>query len=104
MFTIGIYAVSLSLVQDAELRNLARRYAKDYALLDTLGNAQMEAEVTRKVVKLVRQQADVMERETGVESEMTDDNGVKEYLELVIREAREKKALKSGRQPSPSES
>lgn len=96
LFSLSIYCVALSVAQDVELRQLSRKYAKDYALLDTLGNAQMEAEITGRVVKMVRQQADVMESETGVESEMTDDSGVKEYLELVIREAREKKALKGG--------
>jgi fructose/tagatose bisphosphate aldolase len=77
--------------QDAELRQLARKYAKEYALLDTLGNAQENSEITRRVVKLIHEQAGAMEKETGVESSMIDDNQVRQYLELVIRETREKK-------------
>src|SRR3712207_8969677 len=42
---------SLLLAQDAKLRHLARKYAKEYALLDTLGNAQLDSEITRKYVK-----------------------------------------------------
>jgi hypothetical protein len=91
LFSIGIYSVGLSMVQDAKLRSLARKYVKDYALLDTIGNAQMEAEVTQKVIKLVQELADSMEKETGVESSMTDDNEVRQYLELVIRETKEKR-------------
>src|SRR6266480_5664362 len=91
LFSIGIYSVALSVAQDAELRNLARKYAKEYALLDTLGNAQENAEIIRKVVKLIHQQAGAMEKETGVESSMIDDNEVRQYLELVIRETRGKK-------------
>jgi hypothetical protein len=51
----------------------------------------MEAEVTQKVIKLVQELADSMEKETGVESSMTDDNEVRQYLELVIRETKEKR-------------
>jgi hypothetical protein len=86
LFSIGIYSVALSVAQDAELRHLARKYAKEYALLDTLGNAQENAEIMRKLVKLIHQHADAMEKETAVESSMLDDNEVRRYLDLVIRE------------------
>ena len=91
LFSIGIYSVALSVAQDAELRHLARKYAKEYALLDTLGNAQEDAEIIQKVVKLVHKHADAMEKETGVESSMLDDNEVRQYLDLVILETRGKK-------------
>jgi hypothetical protein len=90
LFSIGIYSVGLSLAQDAKLRHLARKYAKEYALLDTLGNAQLDAEITRKYVKLIHEQAGAMKKETGVEP-LTDDNEIRQYLDLVIRETREKK-------------
>ena len=90
LFSTGIYSVGLSLAQDAKLRHLARKYAKDYALLDTLGNAQLDAEITRKFVKLIQEQAGAMKKETGVEP-LTDDNEIRQYLDLVIRETREKK-------------
>ena len=79
------------MAQDAELRHLAKKYAKEYALLDTLGTAQENAEIIRKVVKLIHKHADAMEKETAVESSMIDDNEVRQYLDLVIRETREKK-------------
>ena len=88
LFSIGIYSVALSVAQDAELRHLARKYAKEYSLLDTLGNAQENAEIMRKLVKLIHQDADAMEKETAVESSMLDDDEVRQYLELVIRETR----------------
>jgi hypothetical protein len=91
LFSIGIYSVALSVAQDSELRHLARKYVKEYALLDTLGNAQMEAETTRKVVKLVQQHADAMGKQTAVDSPMLDDNEVRQYIELVIKETRRKK-------------
>ena len=90
LFSIGIYSVALSLAQDAKLRHLARKYAKEYALLDTLGNAQLDAEIKRKYVKLIHEHAGAMKKETGVEP-LTDDNEIRQYLDLVIRETREKK-------------
>jgi len=91
LFSIGIYSVALSVAQDAKLRHLAGNYAKEYALLDTLGNAQEDAEFIRKVVKLIHRHAGAMEKETGVESSMLNDNEVRQYLDLIIRETREKK-------------
>ena len=91
LFSLGIYSVALSVAQDAELRHLARKYAKEYALLDTLGSAQENAEIMGKVVKLIHKHADAMEKETAVESSMLDDNEVRQYLELVIIETRGKK-------------
>ena len=88
LFSIGIYSVALSVAQDIELRHLARKYAKEYALLDTLGNAEEKAETMRDIIKLIHQHADAMEKETAVESSMLDDNEVRQYLELVIREPR----------------
>jgi hypothetical protein len=91
LFSIGIYSVALSVAQDAELRHLARKYAKEYSLLDTLGNAQENTEIIGRVVKLIHKHADAMEKETAVESAMLDDNEVRQYLELVIMETRGKK-------------
>jgi hypothetical protein len=91
LFSIGIYSVALSVAQDSELRHLARKYVKDYALLDTLGNAQENAEIMRKLVQLIHQHADAMKKETAVESPMLDVNEVRQYIELVIRESRGKK-------------
>jgi hypothetical protein len=91
LFSLGIYSVALSVAQDAELRQLARKYVKEYSLLDTLGNAQENAEIMRKLVKLIHQHEDAMEKETAVESPMLDDNEVRHYIDLVITETRGKK-------------
>jgi hypothetical protein len=40
----------------------------------------------RNLVKLIHHHADAMEKETGVESSMLDDNEVRRYLDLVIKE------------------
>jgi hypothetical protein len=91
MFSVGIYSVALSVAQDAELRHLARKYAKEYALLRALGKAEEKAETMRNLVKVIRQHADAMEKDTAVETSMSDDNEVRHYLDFVIRQTRGKK-------------
>ncbi|MGC1263099.1 MAG: hypothetical protein WA932_03965 [Nitrososphaeraceae archaeon] len=91
LFSIGIYSVAMSVAQDAELRHLARKYVKEYALLGTLGKAQDNAEIMRKIVKHIHQHADAMEKETSVGFSMLDDNKVREYIDLAIGETRGKK-------------
>ena len=91
LFSLGIYSVALSVAQDAELRHLARKYVKEYALLGTLGKAQDNVETMRKIVKQIHQHADAMEKETSVESSMLDDNEVRRYIDLAIGETRGKK-------------
>jgi hypothetical protein len=91
LFSLGIYSVALSVAQDEELRLLARKYAKEYALLDTLGNAQENAAIMRRVVTLIHKHLDAMQKETAVESPTLDDKEVRQYLEYVIRETRGKK-------------
>jgi hypothetical protein len=82
--------------QDAELRQLVRKYVKEYALLDTLSNAEENAEKIRNVVKLIRQHADILEKKTQVTSTMLDDKEIRRYLEIVIMEtgARENRGEK----------
>ena len=86
LFTIGIYAVALSVAQDAELRQLVRKYVKEYNLLDTLSNAEENAEIIRNLVKLIHQHAGILEKKTQVASTMRDDNEIRRYLEIVIEE------------------
>ena len=80
--------MALSVVQDADLRYLARKYVKEYALLDTLGNAQENAKIIQNLVNLIRQHADILEKKTQVASIMLDDTEVRRYLNMVINETR----------------
>lgn len=86
LFTMGIYAVALSVSHDAELRRLVRKYVKEYNLLETLSNAEENAEMTRNVVKLIRQHAGILEKRTGIASTMLDDNEIRRYMNIVIEE------------------
>jgi hypothetical protein len=88
LYSMGIYSAALSVSQDAKLRQSIRKFAES-KLLDTIGTAQMKEDIQKKVVKLAREQADAMAKETGAESSMTDDD-IKQYLVQVISEVKRK--------------
>jgi hypothetical protein len=70
------------------ISDLVRRAAmKESKLLDSIGSAQVEQEVIRKVMPLLHSQAQNIEEETGIESSLTDED-VKQRLEDVLAEVR----------------
>ncbi len=86
LFSMGIYSAALSVSQDAKLRQLIRKHAKESTLLDTVGTAEMVITIQNRV-NIIRNQADAMTKNSGVESSMTDSD-IRRYLELAIVEAK----------------
>ena len=83
---IGIYSSALSVAEDSTLRQSIRRFAiKESKLLDSIGTAEMERQIQRKVIAFTKRNQDKMMEETGIASSLTEED-VKEYLELVIND------------------
>jgi serine protease inhibitor ecotin len=83
---VGIYSSAVSVSQDIQLRKLIRSYTSTEArLLDSIGYAQMERELEKKVLLLTRQTQKNMKDEYRIESSLTEDD-VKQYLGEVIKE------------------
>lgn len=81
---IGIYSSAISVAEDSTLRQSIRRFAiNESKLLDSIGTAQMELEIQRKVVAFTKRNQDKMIEETGIASSLTEED-IKEYLEQVI--------------------
>lgn len=59
--------------------------------MDSIGTAQMEQEIEKKVIGFTRTNQDRMAEETGVQSSLSEDD-VKEYLEQVIQEVQKQKS------------
>lgn len=88
---IGIYSSAVSVSEDSKLRHSIRSLAiKESRLLDSIGTAQMEQEIQKRVLELTKRSQNMMAEETGVQSSLTDDD-VKEYLVQVIKEIRKEK-------------
>ena len=88
---IGIYSSALSVAQDSELRKSIRSVTiKESGLLDSIGIAQMEREIEKRVLALAKRNQDKMAEETGIQSSLSEDD-MKEYLEQVIQEVQKQK-------------
>ena len=89
---VGIYSSAISVAQDSKLRKSIRGFAiEETRLLDSIGTAQMEQEIERRVLGFAKKNQNRMEKETGVESSLLEDD-VKQYLEQVMHEVQNQKA------------
>jgi hypothetical protein len=92
---IGIYSSAISVAEDSQLRKSIRRYAVDESkLLDSIGMAQMEAEIEKKVLTLAKRNQEKMAEESGVQSSLSEDD-IKQYLGQVLQEVRKQKTPKN---------
>jgi hypothetical protein len=87
----GLYSSAISVSQDANLRQSIRRSAiKEIKFLGSMGLAQMEQELQKRVLTIAKKNSDIMTEETGVKPSLSEDD-MKQYLEEVIREIKVKK-------------
>ena len=83
---VGIYSSAISVSEDSELRRSIRKFAiKESKLLDSIGIANMEQEIQKRVLRLAKEQEENMIEQTGIESSLDEDD-MKEYLGQVINE------------------
>jgi hypothetical protein len=88
----GLYSSAISVSQDANLRQSIRRTAiKEVKFLQSIGTAQMEQELQKRVLAIAKKNSDIMTEKTGVQPSLSDDD-MKQYLEEVIREIKVRKA------------
>jgi hypothetical protein len=85
---IGIYSSAISVAEDSQLRKSIRRYAVDESrLLDSIGMAQMESEIEKKILTFAKRNQEKMAEESGIQSSLSDDD-IKRYLGQVLQEVR----------------
>jgi hypothetical protein len=83
---VGIYSSAISVAQDSKLRQTIRNLAiNESKLLDSIGRAQMEQEILRRTIPVIKKYQGNLEQETGIHSSLTEDDA-KRYLEEVIKE------------------
>lgn len=93
---VGLYYTAVAISQDSSLRYSIRRFATAERegggprLLDSIGTAQMQHDIENRVSKLVREQADVMNKQTGVYLSPTEED-IRQYLNDVLTEISEAK-------------
>jgi hypothetical protein len=88
LVVIGIYMSTISLAQDAELRRSIRRVARTQSkLFDSMVTAEIEKEIEKRVMQIIRTQSVKMENETGVQPSLNDQE-IQDYLKQVIKEVK----------------
>ena len=90
LLLIGIYSSAISVSEDTNLRRTIRKFVIDQSkLLDSIGSAQMEQEMQKKVITIVKKTSQAMTEETGVQASLTEED-MKEYLDQVLQEIKRK--------------
>lgn len=86
LILLGIYSSAVSVAQDLTIRQSIRKLAvNESSLLDSIGTAQMETELQKRVVKIVNEHASEMETESGVQTSLTEEE-IKQYVGEVLEE------------------
>jgi hypothetical protein len=87
----SIFSSAISVAEDSNLRKSIRDFAIGQSrLLDSIGSAQMEQEIEKRVIVFTKQIQDKMVEEAGIEPSLTEDE-TKRYLEQVIKEVKRQK-------------
>jgi hypothetical protein len=87
MFT-GLYSAALSVSADIKLRKIIRKQVmQEVRLLGSIGTAEMEQQLQRKVFKVTRENSAALEESYGVKSSLSQDE-IKDYLQIVISETK----------------
>jgi hypothetical protein len=87
----GCVFFSISVSEDSKLRQSTRQAAlREPRLLDSIGTAQMEQDIQKRMLAVMRKTRDLMTEETGVQSSLNEDD-MKQYLQQVIEEVKKTK-------------
>jgi hypothetical protein len=93
MVLVGIYFSAISISGDEKLRRSIRKTATEESrLLDSIGFAQMEQQIRKKVMHVTKAQSDNTVENSGVQPSLTEYE-IKEYLDEVLQEIKVSKEL-----------
>jgi hypothetical protein len=91
MMFLGLYSSAISVSQDVKLRQSIRKSAiQEAKFLESIGTAQMEQELQKRVLTIAKKNSDNMIEETGVQPSLSE-NDMKQYLEEVLQEIKVRK-------------
>lgn len=91
LMSLGLYSSALSVSQDMNLRQSIRKQAIEEArLLESIGMANMEEELQKRVARIAKNSSDAMAQETGIQPSITEQD-LNQYLEYVMKEINARK-------------
>jgi hypothetical protein len=84
LYSFGFYFSTLLISQDTNLRKSVQKLAIDEAnMLHNLGFEQMQREIQERVVKLTKEQEEILKEQTGIEHYVSEEE-MKEYVKEVM--------------------
>jgi hypothetical protein len=83
LFSFGFYLSAISISNDISLRKSIKGSMHD--LVGTIGSAQMEQEIEKKITKIIQIQQKEMEKQVGSFSSEVTETNVKDYVKLAIK-------------------
>ena len=91
LILLGLYYSAISVANDSDLRReIKRSVIKETKLLGSMGEAQMEQELEKKVMKLTNDKTEIMIEQTGIQPSLSIDEA-REYLYEVMEEVKDRK-------------
>ena len=91
LFSIGLYSSAASIAQDAKLRQYLRKSIEQQSnILDNIGTSQMEQEVRKKVVKVMKDLSYQTEEKTGIQASL-EEQDIQQYLNKALAEVKAKR-------------
>jgi hypothetical protein len=95
-FMSGIYSSAISVSADIKIRSIIRRSALDESkLIDNISRANMEQDIQKKVMYVVKANLRSITDETGIQPSLAEDD-MKAYLDTVLREIKAAKPDEKG--------
>ncbi len=83
---IGTYSAAISMSEDVKLRQSIRKSAVDESKsLVSIGSAQIEQKIEKKVLEMAKDNAASMTEQTGVQLSLTE-HDMKQYLSTILKE------------------
>jgi hypothetical protein len=93
LILLGLYYSAISIANDSVLRReIKKSVLKETKLLESIGIAQMQLELERKITDVTKDKAKVMLEETGIEPSLSIDEA-KDYLYDILEEVRIQKKI-----------
>jgi vacuolar-type H+-ATPase subunit I/STV1 len=86
-YSFGLYLSVISISHDANLRKLIQKLSIEEAdRPHRRGSTQMQQEIQKQVVKLLRKHEEVSKEQTGVEKQHVTDDEIKQYVKDAMQE------------------
>jgi hypothetical protein len=89
LYSVGFYFAAIAISKDVGVRKSIKHLAsRESELFDNLGVAALQEELQRRVIRITKDQQELLEVQTGSQQQSTDEEELKSYLKEALVEVR----------------